>query len=191
MENLSDERTGLWTTDWTTRHAKQWLEWLADLVGKPNVAALEIGAWEGRTTQWLCERVLTGPGSRIDVIDPWVGYERAERVFDRVTRGLPVRKYKGGSHEILPMLAVDRRRYQLIYVDGSHHPASVLHDFVLAWSLLCRGGLLIGDDYGRTSRRMPVAARVAIDAWLSCHTHDITGYELSATGQIAVWKREE
>ncbi len=37
--------------------------------------------------------------------------------------------------------------FNLIYIDGDHHSASVLEDAVLAFPLLKQGGALVFDDY--------------------------------------------
>ena len=58
--------------DWTSCHVGPWAEHLKHLVGKPGVRALEIGVLEGRSTVWFLENVLTGDGSSITCVDPFI-----------------------------------------------------------------------------------------------------------------------
>ena len=58
-----------------------------------------------------------------------------------------VRKLKAPSHMALAQLLTESEEFHVIYIDGSHEPADVLTDAVLAWRLLLPGGLLILDDY--------------------------------------------
>ena len=42
---------------------------------------------------------------------------------------------------------MEGRKFDLIYVDGSHEAEDCLSDSVLAWRLLKPGGFIIWDDY--------------------------------------------
>src|SRR5262245_2089799 len=59
------------TRDWFSHNIECWQRWLAEFNGKPRIRALEIGSFEGRSTTWLLENVLTGETSHIDCIDPF------------------------------------------------------------------------------------------------------------------------
>jgi hypothetical protein len=55
---------------------------------------------------------------------------------------MPVMSYHG-----LAQLIVDRREFDLIYVDGSHCADAVLADATMAFGLLKKEGYMIFDDY--------------------------------------------
>jgi hypothetical protein len=55
---------------------------------------------------------------------------------------MPVMSYHG-----LAQLIVDRREFDLIYVDGSHCSDAVLADATMAFGLLKKEGYMIFDDY--------------------------------------------
>ncbi|WP_162666955.1 class I SAM-dependent methyltransferase [Gemmata massiliana] len=64
------------TEDWFAYNVPVWARVLAPLVGKP-VRALEIGVFEGRSTVWLLENVLTHPDVSLTWTDTFGGRGRA------------------------------------------------------------------------------------------------------------------
>ena len=52
----------------------------------------------------------------------------------------------GASHPALLVLIDQRRRFDFVYVDGSHLALDVLVDAALAWRLLSPGGVLVFDE---------------------------------------------
>jgi predicted O-methyltransferase YrrM len=58
-----------------------------------------------------------------------------------------VRKLKGDSRALLRTFP-RQQTFDLVYIDGEHHAASVLEDAVLAFPLLKVGGAMVFDDYG-------------------------------------------
>ena len=76
------------TRDWFGPNVELWRRAFAKLVGLPDLAFLEIGAFEGRATCWLLANVLTGTNARIHCIDPFAGplLERFKRAGAPVSR---------------------------------------------------------------------------------------------------------
>lgn len=139
------------TQDWFSHNIPSWEAVVAPLRGKPDVRCLEIGSFEGLSACWLLENVLTHETSRIVCVDPFdgPGQMQAERHFDHNVRqtgaGHKVTKLKGCSRQALPLLAGSL--FDVVYVDGSHHPVDTLQDALSIWPLLRRGGVAIFDDY--------------------------------------------
>lgn len=177
----------IYTVDWTSPHTKNWEDWLKPCVGKDNIIALEVGCHEGRSSRWFCEHILTGKGCRLDCIDAWASYQGAEERFDSNTAGLPIRKIKECSEVGLSKMRLEGNRYSFAYVDGCHIAEKALFDLAFAWTMVCRTGVLIADDYDLFYRRLRYPPRLAIDAWLSCVHESRDGYEFRG-GQLAVWK---
>jgi predicted O-methyltransferase YrrM len=147
--------TSGYTQDWFTDHVPLLRQLLAPLAGKP-VHALEVGVFEGRSTAWLMENVLTHPGATLTWVDTFAGgSEHAgldltglEQRFRANTRAFESRLvgHVGRSQDVLRGMTGER--FDLVYLDGSHEAADVLADAVLAWPLLRQGGVLGFDDYG-------------------------------------------
>lgn len=169
------------THDWFSRNIPLLLEYLKDIIGKPNLQFLEIGSWEGRSTCWFLEKILTHESSQITCIDTFAGeaylnleqnvLENVESRFDwninLVGVAEKVKKYIGESQYILRNLPLDT--YDLIYIDGCHLAIDVLGDAVLSWGLLKKGGLMLFDDYDKIFPENPSQnTSIAIDAFVNC-----------------------
>jgi len=181
------------SSDWFSSHAGDWAKHLSHLAGRPHLSFLEIGSFEGRSTIWLLENVLTHETSRIDCIDSFAGsfeHQRAdidglecrfdENIAASGHRG-KVTKMKGRSQELLRTLPM--YHYDFAYVDGSHLASDVLEDAVLCQRLLKGGGTLIFDDYEWDHLRgEPQHPRNAIDAFttLFCQSFSVVhrGYQM-------------
>jgi len=178
LPSVAAEAKYNFTEDWVTPHANLWREQLKHLKGKPNIHALEIGSFEGRSALWFLENILTDATSTITCVDLFIG-KTYEAQFDHNIRvstlGKKVGKIKGSSQTILRQLKLNR--YDFIYIDGSHLAVNVLMDAVLSWDLLKVGGIIIFDDYLMDANSIPqlrmaeqetpwVLPRIAIDAFL-------------------------
>jgi cephalosporin hydroxylase len=54
--------------------------------------------------------------------------------------------HEGFSFTVLPQLLLEKQKFDLIYIDGSHLFENVFLDFYYASKLLAQGGILIFDD---------------------------------------------
>jgi predicted O-methyltransferase YrrM len=159
------------TQDWVGKRTDIWSEVFQPHVGAP-VRMLEVGSFEGRSTVWFLENVLTHPEARIVCVDTFAGgvehggldLSELEQRFDRnmASHAQKVIKAKGLSRVVLRELPLES--FDIAYVDGSHEAADVLADAVLVWDLVKAGGLVVFDDYGWE----PDGPRVALDAFLQC-----------------------
>ena len=132
--------------------------WKLFLDGMAVESVLEVGSFEGASAV-LFARLF--PDCRITCVDSFAGerdfegklddsFQTIEARFDRNTDSLGerVRKIKGMSFPVLSRLLCDETtRFDLIYLDGSHHAADLMIDTYLAWPLLRPRGVLIWDDY--------------------------------------------
>lgn len=135
----------IFSADWTTRHTEHWKRVLAHLKDKPNVHALEIGSFEGRSAIWFLENILTDPSATITCID--IFNAKYEMNFDHNTRyfGAKVKKIRAPSQ--LALRRLEPSSYDFAYIDGSHVSKDTLIDAVLTWDLMKPGGIIIIDDY--------------------------------------------
>lgn len=149
------------------KFTRDWFHWAPEVWGQikeilpGRLKFLEIGAYEGRSTVWTLENMLDDMGE-ITVIDTWeggdehkIGGDDMQAVEDRFLYNVALarekypRRYvdvwKGESSRILRRMA--DKRFDFIYIDGSHRAKDVMTDACMAWPLLCKGGVLVFDDY--------------------------------------------
>jgi len=150
------------SVDWHSHNIPHWRRILERYRGQPKVRALEIGSFEGRSTIWLLENILTHETAHIDCIDTFKGSVEHERMgvdldnlFGRFMDNTEpyakkIERFIGRSQDVLrsgDFCPYEVYSYDFIYIDGSHKAADVLEDAVLSFRLLKVGGLLIFDDY--------------------------------------------
>lgn len=143
-----------YTQDWNSEFKK-------NTKGIKVQTALEIGCFEGLTTNYICDNLLV-EGGRVICVDPLIDgvyleghkdndlfkgqYDR----FIRNTAGRPVqliRKKSKDAHKELRDL-----RFGFIYVDGDHTEDGVFMDGVMYWNQLREDGTgyMLFDDYGQS-----------------------------------------
>lgn len=156
----------VFTSDWFSRNIPSWKEKIGGLAGQPNLRALEVGSYEGRSAVWLLENILTAPDSSITCVDTFEMDDEFREILNRMKIAIPqnvnieemfdanvlatgvkekVTKLKGRSAEMLRTLPLDS--FDVIYIDGSHTARNVLRDAVLCWDLMKINGIMIFDDY--------------------------------------------
>lgn len=179
------------TSDWVTRNIALWTAQLKHVRGQPNLHALEIGSYEGRSAIWFLENILVHPTSSITCVDIFDDKTYEDR-FGRniLASGFPnkVNKIKGPSQKVLRELKWNS--YDFVYIDGSHVAKDVLSDAVLSWDLLKVGGIIIFDDYLLWADRYRPWARpqIAVDAVLEIYEPYIE--VLHKGTQVVIRKRQ-
>ena|ERR1700687_2547279 len=187
------------TTNWASEHYHLWATILEPWLEQP-IRILEIGSWEGRSALFFLNYLRH---SSITCVDTFAGSTEhrswprelqdtqlsgIERRFDNNLAPFAdrVEKRKEESLVALGKLGIERRRFDLVYVDGSHIATDVYRDGVLAWPLVVPGGILIFDDYQRKQGPERDWPAIGIDALLATATE---GYrELHRGRQIAIRK---
>ena len=188
LATAADEAGYRYSIDWTTVNTDSWKKYLGGLAGRPDARGLEIGCFEGRSTIWFLENVLTHPATRMACIDVFT--DEIEANFDHnvalSTQGKRVVKYKGYSQDILRKLDYDS--FDFVYIDGCHLASCALTDAVLSWDLLRAGGFIIFDDYGLKIDKPPSQRpKTAIDAFIEAFGDQIHVREIGS--QVIVEKK--
>lgn len=170
----------MFTQDWI--HNKDivphWVTHLEKFKGQP-IQMLEVGCYEGRSTLWFMEHILTDVMAKMTVVDTFEGDEQQydmgiivndlESTFRENLKDHLHKIYvcRGKSQEILRNL---KTQYDLIYIDGSHYQTDVMIDAVLSYQLLKKNGILIFDDYAMTHLSKDntyFCPKIALDAFLT------------------------
>lgn len=193
-----------YTKDWFEWAPAVWEQLIPLLPGEAgNREFLEIGSFEGRSSVWIAENMMSD-GDILCCIDTWEGGEEhkadgedmgsVEARFDHnmeiLAAKLPERfvdKHKGTSTQWLAHWLVEKPEghstFDFIYIDGSHTAPDVLTDAVMAWPLLNPQGLMVFDDYMWGNPRDALhRPKIAIDAFTNIfgETAEIihVGYQL-------------
>lgn len=153
-----------YSVDWFSHNIRIW-DTVFDkyeLKNKDNLKFLEIGCFEGRSTNYLLDNILTGNNCTIDVVDTFeasmnetgMAFDKslAHNLYDKFVNNVQnhidkITIHRGKSGEILKK-DFKENTFDFIYVDGSHTAYDVLQDAILCHPLLKLGGLIIFDDFG-------------------------------------------
>ena len=154
----------------------QFEEFLSEFKGKPCMF-LEIGSFEGMSTIWMLENILTEESSQIFCIAAWA--EWTGDAFVRFVSNInktgfrnKVHIVKGDSSEELRVFP--NHYFDFIYVDGNHDEKAVIKDAIGSFRVLKRGGIIAFDDYllgvrypnSHGSKAMNGSAKKAIDYFI-------------------------
>ena len=187
----------IFTNDWFSHNIDSWKVLLKDLVGKEKLCFLEIGSYQGMSTAWLMEHILTHQSSTIYCVDTFEGsveHSDAQKadlfaIFKYNTSyfGDQIKILRGYSQKILRDSTETLPQFDFIYIDGDHCAPSVLEDAVLAFAYLKKGGIMIFDDYLWEGMPRPIdQPKMAIDAFIKIYADKIS--ILSIGYQVAIKK---
>ena len=126
--------------------------------GKPDLRFLQLGAYTGDASVWLCDNILTGEGSFLRDVDTWQGSDEKEHehidfknvhlAYQMKVNGKPVISYKMTTKDFFENnKAHSLGEYDFIYVDAAHTAEAVYADATDSWELLKSGGIIAFDDY--------------------------------------------
>jgi predicted O-methyltransferase YrrM len=159
--NIEWKPKPIFTQDWFSSRIPALTEWLKHYKDKPCYA-IEIGCFEGRSTLWFLENILTHKDSVIIAVDTFKGseehtQEQVEGLYERFENNLSgyldkkcfVKEETSEEffekHFILNPNGTDGADFA--YIDGSHKAEDVYKDAIGCWEVLNLGGILIFDDY--------------------------------------------
>jgi predicted O-methyltransferase YrrM len=161
---------------------------------------LEIGSFEGRSSNWFVENLCQNKGSSLTCIDTFMGSwehssTQTNNLYERFLENTrlnsnKIRVIREGSEFALPRLLSLGEKFDFIYVDGNHTFDAVMCDAIYSHQLLTPGGIIIFDDYGWGLDRAPnLIPHHAINAFLAIHRdeYDIIGFDY----QVSLRKKEQ
>ncbi len=165
--------------DWFSQNIARFNYFLNHMFGKENIKVLEIGSYEGLSTNWILDNVLTHDSSKIYCVDTFEGSMEHDdgnkkNLYERFLNNISDKKqqvevFRGPSREMLLKDEVRKNKYDFIYIDGSHQAKDVLEDAILSWELLKDEGIMIFDDYLWQPFAPQFCPKIAIDSFLLCY----------------------
>ena len=147
--------------DWFTGNIPTWLMAFRKQLynKKTELNCMEIGSWQGQSAVFVLNYF---ENANLTCVDTWMGADehkfedasslevlsRIEKDFDANVLEYKERitKYKGTSYQFFND-CFEREKFDLIYIDGSHHSDDVIVDTIKSFEMLKVNGLMILDDY--------------------------------------------
>ena len=137
------------TYNYFSSHAYNFYHYLKNL--NSHFEYLEVGSYEGNSAIFIANNFHN---ANIYCVDSWEKtneYEHqkdffdVEKNFDQNTLNFKnIHKIKMSSNEFF---LNNKKKFDVIYIDGYHHASQVYQDCVNAWKNLKKNGYLICDDY--------------------------------------------
>ncbi len=140
------------TDDWTSDNFSIWSQIFDAHGGEFFTEGLEIGSFEGRSAIFFLEYLPKLHLTCVDLFEhtyeyfakekPWVKFDKnLSKYVDRYE------KITSLSANALAEFVSKGRKFDFIYIDGSHTRDDVFIDALLSWKMLKINGVLIFDDY--------------------------------------------
>jgi predicted O-methyltransferase YrrM len=164
-----------------------WTRWFADEITAAPIEAMEVGSWQGGSSTWLLDRVISQRGGSLTCIDTFAGSSEHQSYINSLGRNISdifdhnikstghaflCKKIVGDSRKVLR--AMRKEKFDFIYIDGAHEAKYMIQDTLLSWPLLSKGGFLLFDDYDWRSPDDPRQNTAkGIDAFLELFADDI------------------
>lgn len=184
LDKQSNKTNYIFTVDRFSYNIQIWTYYLKVFKNKPNLRFLEIGSFQGNTTVWLLENILTDDTSMITCIDTFEGSVNhifhfkhdIKSIFDIFSYNISKFKNKVNIIKDKSQTALKQinEQYDFIFIDSNHKASSVIEDAILSFSLLKKGGIMIFDDYMLFGMKKSVDnPKPAIDAFLEIYAKNI------------------
>jgi hypothetical protein len=171
---------------------------------------IEIGCFEGLTSNYIVDNLLT-PSGKLICIDPlmdsylnnnlshehktdneihWTYFKNQyERFISNTKSAINSNKlelYRHLSSEIFPkLLNAYSNKIDFIYVDGDHRAEYIYIDAINSFKLCKSGGIILFDDYGWKSSNPKENTKIGIDKFIYEYSNKCTvilkNYQLAVT----------
>jgi hypothetical protein len=156
---------------------------------------LEIGSYEGLSSVFFADNFLESEGSTLTCVDPFLRAPNNDHVFylqnnqenhfdiniTRCNNSEKIKVFKITSDDFFEN---NKKKFNLIYIDGCHEPEFISRDMENGFKCLEEKGIMWMNDYGKSI----IAVKRAMNQFLIKHRGE---YETIHQGyQIAIQKNE-
>ena len=116
---------------------------------------LEIGAYEGRSTIFVCENFQN---IKVTVVDPYIEYDEMDAVVKNSNMEEVFERFKQNTFNFSERIDIYRnssedffkkniKKFDIIYIDGSHFYLDVKNDLINSLKIIKKNGIIILDDF--------------------------------------------
>lgn len=172
---------------------------------------LEIGCFEGLTSNYICDNLLSENGKLICVDPLSENYLNTDLTETDIVNNNTIYKYFNNQYErflsntkhqissnkleLIRLISIDafpklvelyEGKFDLIYIDGDHRANAVYIDGVNSYKLCKTGGIIIFDDYTWGPDYNENSTKVGIDKFLNEY---VDKYEIITKGYQIVIKK--
>jgi len=163
----------VFSSDYISYKIEVLTSFLGHFSARTDVGYLEVGAFEGLSTIWILNNLLSRSKIPVHIVDSFYDAQTENLPSNLKKAGLAKRCviHRGESGKELKKFENDS--FELIMIDGCHQTSCALEDLVLAWPLLEIGGYMIIDDYKLDTNDAEIKPWIAIDAFLQCYAEEI------------------
>ena len=125
---------------------------------KTNNFMLEIGTYEGLASIWFAKKYLSSIESHLDIVDPFISSDKTTEMLSDTEENFIYNysKIKSDNVSFYKMKSdnffkLNNKKYNFIYIDGSHELEDIKNDLINADNHLLENGIIWCDDYGKKS----------------------------------------
>lgn len=124
---------------------------------KVKLSILEIGSYEGLSAVFFLNTFKNSQVTCVDIFKNSIEYKKKNKKRKDILNNLgkifdynmlkyknKIKKYNLNSYDFYK---INKKNYDLIYVDGSHFSCDVIIDLIKSFEILKKNGYLIIDDY--------------------------------------------
>lgn len=155
-KNYLENKNLIFSNKWFKYNLLDWLyifDTKINIDTNDKIKILEIGSYEGQSTYFFIKYFQN---SEINCVDTWAGsdehdktsFSKVEEVFDKNVSNFnydnQVIKNKKNSKDFFKK---NKKKFNIIYIDGSHFYKDVYRDALYAQKCLEKNGYIIFDDY--------------------------------------------
>ena len=156
QKNFYTEKYNFTDNDWFSPNIPIWDLILNKINTEENqIKYLEIGAYEGRSTIFVCENFQN---IKITVVDPYVEYDEMNAVVKNSNMEKVFERFKQNTFKFSDRIDIYRntsddffkkntKKFDIIYIDGSHYYLDVKNDLINSLKFIKKNGIIICDDF--------------------------------------------
>ena len=187
----------LYTQNWfLVSELKKQLNKLNKFMDRTNdIHILEIGSYEGLSSVFFADNFLEREMSSLTCVDPFLrisNNDHADYLQNNQEKNFDINITRCDNSEKIKVFKItsddffenNRKKYNLIYIDGCHEPEFISRDIENGFKCLEENGIMWMNDYGKTI----ITVKKAMNKFLIKHRGE---YETIHQGyQLAIQKNK-